>query len=146
MKSFLTAVVLVAASAHMTAAQSIEGTWTCVRNTSDNNAVSNVTFTGTGELDALVNLTFLGLDQTVEAQARYRSEFLFRDGMLSDTPVSARVNKLIVDGQDATRTEHAETLRQGLLENSEASAKVRFTSENDMIVGAEGGPINCVRM
>lgn len=97
-------------------------------------------------MDALVNIEFLGLDQKVSAQARYRSDYQLDNGMLSDTPVSAHVNKLLIDGQDATRSEHADTLRQGLLDGSNASAKVTFTSENYMILTAESAPINCVRM
>lgn len=146
MKSVLTAAALALCTAPLASAQSLIGTWTCVRTTADNDAVSNVTFTDNGRLDALVNIDFLGLDQEVSAQARYRSEYQLENGMLSDTPVSAYVNKLLIDGQDATRSEHADTLRQGLLEDNGASAKVTFTSENYMILTAESAPINCVRM
>jgi hypothetical protein len=146
MKAVLTAAALVLCTAPLASAQSLIGTWTCVRTTEDNDAVSNVTFAENGRMDALVNIEFLGLDQKVSAQARYRSDYQLDNGMLSDTPVSAHVNKLLIDGQDATRSEHADTLRQGLLDGSDASAKVTFTSENYMILTAESAPINCVRM
>jgi len=146
MKAVLTAAALALCTAPLASAQSILGTWTCVRTTADNDAVSNVTFADTGRMDALVNINFLGLDQEVFAQARYRSDYRLDNGMLSDTPVSAFVNKLVIDGRDATRSEHADTLRQGLLEGSDASAKVTFTSENYMILSTDSAPINCVRM
>ncbi|SMP13396.1 hypothetical protein [Shimia sagamensis] len=146
MKAVFTAAALVLSTAPWASAQSILGTWTCARSTADNDAVSNVTFSENGRLDALVNIDFLGLDQVVAAQARYRSDFQLDDGLLSDTPVSAYVSKLTIDGQDARRSEHAETLRQALLEGSDASAKVTFTSENYMILSADKAPINCVRM
>ncbi|WP_299419573.1 hypothetical protein [uncultured Shimia sp.] len=148
MKAVFAAAALVLSTAPLASAQSILGTWTCVRSTADNDAVSNVTFSENGRLDVLVNIDFLGLDQKVSAQARYRSDFQLTNGMLSDTPVSAYVSKLTIDGQDARRSEHAETLRQALLEDSNASAKVTFTftSENYMILSADKAPINCVRM
>ena len=146
MKALLAAAALVVCTAPLVSAQSIVGTWTCVRTTTDNNAVSNVTFTETGRLDALVNIDFLGLDQEVSAQARYRSDYQLANGTLSDTPVSAYISKLVIDGQDARRSEHAENLRQALLEGSDASAKVTFTSDNYMILSADTAPINCVRM
>lgn len=146
MKAVVVAASLVLLTAPLASAQSILGTWTCARETADNDAVSNVTFTDNGRLDALVNIDFLGLDQEVSAQARYRSDFHLTNGVLSDTPVSAYVSKLSIDGQDARRSEHAETLRQALLEDSDASASVTFTSENYMILSADKAPINCVRM
>ncbi|WP_294221126.1 hypothetical protein [uncultured Shimia sp.] len=142
----IVAAALVLLSAPLSSAQSIHGTWTCVRSTADNDAISNVTFSESGRLDALVNIAFLGLDQEVVAQARYRSDYQLINGTLSDTPVSAYVSKLSIDGQDGRRSEHAETLRQALLEDSEASASVTFTSENYMILSADKVPINCVRM
>jgi hypothetical protein len=108
MKAIVAAATLVLLSAPLSSAQSILGIWTCVRETADNDAVSNVTFTDNGRLDALVNIAFLGLDQEVVAQARYRSDYHLVNGTLSDTPVSAYVSKLTVDGQDARRSEHAE--------------------------------------
>ncbi len=146
MKVAFVAAALMLCTAPLASAQSISGTWTCVRNTADNEAVSNVTFSENGRLDALVNIDFLGLDQEVSAQARYRSDYQLINGTLSDTPVSAYVSKLTIDGQDARRSEHAETLRQALLDGSDASAKVTFTSENYMILSADKAPINCVRM
>lgn len=146
MKALLAAATLVLLSAPFSSAQSIIGTWTCARSAADNDAVSNVTFSETGRLDALVNIDFLGLDQVVSAQARYRSDYQLINNTLSDTPVSAYVSKLIIDGQDARRSEHAETLRQALLDGSDASATVTFTSENYMILSADKAPINCVRM
>jgi len=89
MKAVLTAAAVVLCTAPLGSAQSILGTWTCARTTADNDAISNVTFNDNGRLDALVNIEFLGLDQEVSAQARYRSDYLLDNGMLSDTPVSA---------------------------------------------------------
>jgi len=146
MKAVLTAAAVVLCTAPLGSAQSILGTWTCARTTADNDAISNVTFNDNGRLDALVNIEFLGLDQEVSAQARYRSDYLLDNGMLSDTPVSAYVNRLLINGEDATRSEHADALRQGLLEDNGVSAKVTFTSENYMILSADNAPINCVRM
>ncbi len=146
MKALLAATALVVCTAPVAMAQSIVGTWTCVRSTADNDAISNVTFADTGRLDALVNIDFLGLDQEVSAQARYRSDYQLVNGTLSDTPISAYISKLVIDGQDARRSEHAENLRQALLEGSDASAKVTFTSDNYMILSADTAPINCVRM
>jgi len=146
MKALFTAAALALCTAPLASAQSIVGTWTCVRSTTDNDAVSNVTFTDSGRLDALVNIDFLGLDQEVSAQARYRSDYQLVNSTLSDTPVSAYVSKLTIDGQDVRRSEHAESLRQALLEGSDASAKVTFTSDNYMILSADTAPINCVRM
>lgn len=146
MKALIAATALTLCIAPWASAQSILGTWTCVRSTPDNNAVSNVTFTENGRLDALVNIDFLGLDQEVSAQARYRSDYQLVNGTLSDMPVSAYVSKLSIDGQDARRSEHADSLRQALLENSDTSAKITFTSDNYMILSADKAPINCVRM
>ncbi len=139
-----TALTLTAAS--VASAQSILGTWTCQRTTADNTAVSNVTFSENGRMYALVNIAFLGLDQTVDAQARYRSDYSFTNNMLSDAPRSAKVTKLLIDGQDARRTEHAERLRAAFLEDDSKAAEVVFTSANYMIISPKGGPINCVRM
>ena len=132
-----------APAAHAT---SILGTWTCVRDTADNATVSNVTFEEDGQLDALVNFEFLGHDQKVMAQARYRSDFTLENNRLGDAPRSAWINSFTIDGQDARTSDHAERLRASLLDGSDATAPVLFTSENYMIINADSGAINCVRM
>ncbi|MBO9479109.1 hypothetical protein J7382_16295 [Shimia sp. R11_0] len=146
MKAAITACALICATASASAAQSLIGTWTCARDTAQSTALSNVTFDANGRLNALVNITFLGVDQEVFAQARYRSDYVFEAGTLSDTAVGASINAFTINGKDARKSDHAERLRMSLLEGAEGTAKVQFTSENYMVISPGGAPINCVRM
>ncbi|MFY0617934.1 hypothetical protein [Shimia sp.] len=141
-----TACALIALTASTGFAQSLVGTWTCERNTADAEAVSNVTFDDNGQLKALVNIDFLGHDQKVFAQARYKSSYVFEDGKLSDTPISAAINAFTIDGADAKKSDHANRLQDSLLEDNATSAKVLFTSDAYMILSPGKGAINCVRM
>jgi hypothetical protein len=146
MKAAITTCALLCATASTVAAQSVVGTWTCARTTEQASALSNVSFDDQGNMNVLVNLTFLGLDQEVFAQARYHSEYRLENGALSDTPLSAKINAFTIDGTDARSSEHAERLHQSLLTPADWSAKVRFPSEQYMVISPDGAPINCVRM
>ncbi|MDA5556225.1 hypothetical protein PJL69_05585 [Shimia sp. MMG029] len=146
MKVLFCTCALICATATGSMAQSVIGTWTCARESVDNSAISNVTFDTDGRLNALVNLTFLGLDQEVFAQARYQSDYRFENGQLADTPVRATLNAFTVDGADARQSEHATRLRNSLLQGADGAAPVTFPSETRMVISPDGGAINCVRM
>lgn len=127
-------------------ADTLVGTWTCASTGAQAQGISNVEFTDEGKMRAILEVDFNGAGQDVTAQVKYWASYVFTDNMLSDTPERAKITAFRVNGQDARKSDDAIRLQESLMSDSDAAAKVQFTSEKYMRITANKAVINCVRM
>ncbi|CUH53283.1 hypothetical protein [Shimia marina] len=127
-------------------AQSLLGTWHCLDKDTEGQAVSTIEFKKNGIMLADMRITYFVPEFDVRARAKYKSRYNFtEEGILTDTPMRARILSFTADGEDISKGEEAKMLKEFLMKDDNVQAKVTTLTATDLIIRAEGRDIVCSR-
>ena len=147
MKRFCATLIVILSLSAPASAQSLLGFWQCLDEDPEGSSVSIMEFKKNGTLQADMQFVFNVPGHDVRARAKYRSRYtLSEDGILEDTPVSARILSFTADGDDMRKSDEAKMLKAYLMTDDDIKAQVTTLTATDLVIRAEGRDIVCQRV